>query len=325
MTRGLVLGKFLPPHAGHLYLLEFAQNFCSELTVVVGTLESEPIPGPLRFEWMRELCPRAQVLHLADENPQSPEEHPEFWAIWRGSLQRILPQPPDLVFASERYGERLAHELEAGFVVVDPARTALPVSGSAIRERPLAHFAFLPPCVRAHYALRISIFGPESTGKSTLSAQLAEHYQTQWVPEYARAFLEHRAGDLRDEDMATIARGQACAEDALARSANRILFCDTDPLATQLWSDALFSQVPDVVVQAAAGRSYDLTLLLEPDVPWVADPVRYLPEQRDGFFSACRRALQRADRRVVTLRGNFEQRFVAARAAVDALLEEKQA
>jgi NadR type nicotinamide-nucleotide adenylyltransferase len=323
MKRGLVLGKFLPPHTGHLYLLEFARNFCSDLTVVVGTLASEPIDGALRHAWMRELCPGAKVLHLTDENPQSPEQHPEFWAIWRASLRRILPQPPDLVFASERYGERLAHELEARFVIVDPARCAVPVSGTAVRANPLAHFDHLPLCVRAHYALRVSIFGPESTGKSTLAAQLAEHYRTQWVPEYARAFLEHRAGDVRAEDMVTIARGQGAAEDALARAANRILFCDTDPLATQIWSAALFDQVPDAVTQAAQGRVYDLTLLLDTDVPWVADSVRYLPEDRARFFGECQRALRAAGRNVVALRGNFERRFALARAAVDALLRER--
>ena len=320
MTRGLVLGKFLPPHAGHLYLLEFAKNFSTELTVVVGSLEREPIAGALRMQWMRELCPGARVVHLTDENPQSPEEHPEFWAIWRASLARLLPEPPDVVFASESYGERLAHELEARFVVVDPARSALNVSGSAVRARPLAHFSHLPPCVRAHYALRVSIFGPESTGKSTLAAQLARHYDTQWVPEYARAFLEHRRGDVREQDMALIARGQAAAEDALARAANRILFCDTDPLATQLWSQALFGTAPDDVCAPARGRSYDLTLLLDAGVPWVADSVRYLPEGGARFLDACSRTLEQAGRNVVTLRGSFSERFSAARAAVDALL-----
>src|SRR5688572_21020032 len=101
---GLVLGKFMPPHEGHLHLVEFARAYCDELTVVVGTLEREPIPGHLRFEWMRELAsPFANVVHLTDELPQDPSEHHEFWALWQSALKRIHPAPLDYVFASEPY------------------------------------------------------------------------------------------------------------------------------------------------------------------------------------------------------------------------------
>jgi len=94
---GMFLGKFMPPHLGHLYLGEFAQQYVADLAVVVGTLASEPIPGELRYAWMRELFPNARVIHLTDENPQYPHEHPDFWAIWQASLQRVLPWRPDYV------------------------------------------------------------------------------------------------------------------------------------------------------------------------------------------------------------------------------------
>jgi NadR type nicotinamide-nucleotide adenylyltransferase len=320
MTRGLVLGKFMPPHAGHLFLVNFAQRMVDELSVVVGTLRSEPIPGELRHAWMRELVPAAQVLHLRDENPQDPAEHPDFWGIWRRSLTRILPRPVDLVFASEPYGERLAKELGARFIPVDLGREALPTSGTAIREGPLGQWRHLPACVRAFYARRISVFGPESTGKSTLSAALARRYGTVVVREYARTWLEHRHGECTIADMEIIARGQAAAEDALARAANRLLFCDTDPLATAIWSEALFGEVPAPVERLGQGRDYALTFLLDVDVPYVDDPVRYLPEQRAQFFERCAAQLGLAGRRTVALRGSWELRWRTACDAVDALL-----
>ena len=83
MTRGLVLGKFLPPHAGHVYLIETARRQCDDLSIVVGTLAREPIAGALRALWMRALFPDLRVLHLTDDNPQEPSEHPRFWEIWR--------------------------------------------------------------------------------------------------------------------------------------------------------------------------------------------------------------------------------------------------
>ena len=80
---GLILGKFLPPHAGHLYLADFARNFAERLTILVCSLPGDPIPGELRYAWMRELFPAARVIHIDRELPQEPGEHPRFWDIWR--------------------------------------------------------------------------------------------------------------------------------------------------------------------------------------------------------------------------------------------------
>lgn len=324
MTRGLVLGKFLPPHAGHVYLVEFARRWVDDLTVVVGTLASEPIPGAVRFGWMQELFPSVRVVHLTDENPQAPDEHPGFWEIWRASLSRVLPAAPDFVFASEPYGAKLAEVLGAEFVPVDLERSALAVSGTAVRDDPLLHWAHLPHNVRPWFLRRVSVFGPESTGKSTLARRLAEHYQTRWVPEYARTLLEHRQGALAARDLERIARGQVASEDALAQAANRLLVCDTDPLLTVVWSEALYGDCPETIQSSARERRYDLTLLCDVDVPWVADPVRYLPDERRSFFERCERALASQRRRFVRIQGDFTQRFAAARAAIDSMLEEKR-
>src|SRR5262249_56697885 len=88
MTTGRLLGKFLPPHLGHVYLVEFASRYVDQLTVVVCSLAREPIPGELRHRWMRELFPFDNVVHLRDELPQEPKEHPDFWALWKASLER---------------------------------------------------------------------------------------------------------------------------------------------------------------------------------------------------------------------------------------------
>lgn len=324
MTRGLVLGKFMPPHLGHVYLVDFARAYVDELTVVVGTLAREPIPGALRFAWMREMFPNANVVHLTDENPQEPHEHPKFWDIWRESLLRVAPKP-DFVFASEAYGERLAKELGASFVPVDLARAALPVSGTAIREEPMRHWRFIPRCVRPHFVRRVCVVGPESTGKSTLAAALAAHFGTTWVPEYARALLAPRANDghvapLARADMARIARGQIASEIALAPNAERVLVADTDALSTLLWSDHLFGGHDDELETFAASQSHDLYVLTAPDVPFVADAVRYAPDRRAEFFEATKRELERRGRRFVVASGDWAARKNAAIDAVDALL-----
>ncbi len=317
---GVVLGKFLPPHLGHVHLVDFARHYVDDLTVLVGTLAREPIPGILRYQWMRELFPTTRVVHLSDENPQHPHEHPDFWDIWRDSMLSRLERPPDYLFASEDYGDKLAQVLGATYVPVDKARAMVPVSGTAVRRDPWGQWSYLPEPVRAHFVGRVCVFGPESTGKSTLTARLAEHYKTVGVPEYARTVLEARQGPVTAVDIERIARGQQASEDALARRANRLLFCDTDLLTTTLWSEALIGDCPEWIAHEAAQRRYDLTLLLDVDVPYTPDPIRYLPDARASFFARCERALLGAKRPYVILRGGFDARFEAAIAAVDDMI-----
>ncbi len=319
-TTGMVLGKFMPPHLGHVYLVEFARNYVAQLTVVVGTLRAEPIPGELRFRWMRELFPDVNVVHLTDENPQEPKEHPDFWRIWHDSLMRVLPGRPDFVFASEDYGWKLAEVLSARFVPVDRARGVMPVSGTAVRRDPLGNWQYLPRCVRPYFVKRVCVFGPESTGKSTLTQQLAEHFQTVAVPEYARTLQEAQNNDLSPDDIPRIARGQIASEEALARAANRVLICDTDVLTTTIWSDVLYGSCPQWIRDEAERRTYDLYLLTDVDVPWVPDPLRYLPENRHDFHALCERALRNRGRPCVKLSGDWERRFRDACRAIEQLL-----
>ena len=316
----MILGKFLPPHLGHVYCAEFARRFVERLTILVCTLDREPIPGRLRFEWTRELFPDCDVRHVTDDVPQAPADHPDFWSIWRDLIRREMAAGPDFVFASEPYGFPLAEVLGATFIPVDVGRELVPVSGTAIRTDPLQHWRFLPACVRPYFVKRVCVFGPESTGKTTLARDLARHFGTVWVSEFARGLLDHKAGRCDPADIPVIARGQVAAEDAIARQADRVLFCDTDPLTTTIWSDVLFGDCPAWVRAEADRRTYDLYLLTDVDVPWVDDAQRYLPDRRREFFDRCEAELRKRGRRYVTVRGTWDERRTTAVAAVESLL-----
>ncbi|CAN0414644.1 unnamed protein product, partial [Phaeothamnion confervicola] len=229
------------------------------------------------------------------------------------SLQSVEPGSIDYLFASEDYGARLASELGATFIPTAGMRDSLPVSATQIRQDPHRCWEWLPEPVRRYYLRRVSIFGPESTGKSTLAARLAQQFGTCWVPEFARTWLEIKGSGHRVtlEDMKVIAQGQKAAEEALANRARRYLFCDTDPLACLLWSEALCGEVAPEL-RRSCSQGYDLTLLLDVDVPWEADPVRYLPERRESFLEGCRTLLEAHNRPYHLLSGSWEERWQEA-------------
>src|SRR5215207_783182 len=112
MTRGLVLGKFLPYHAGHAHLIRAARAEVEELVVLVCSLPGDPIPGALRYAWVRECHPDCRVVHVAEEVPQAPEDDERFWPIWTELIARRAG-PIDVVFTSEDYGDELARRLGA--------------------------------------------------------------------------------------------------------------------------------------------------------------------------------------------------------------------
>lgn len=324
-TTGLVLGKFLPPHLGHKYLIDFATRFVDRLTVHVCSIESEPIPGALRYRWMREaFAGIADVVHNDDPNPQAPEEDPEnFWGVWRESLLRRMDRAPDYVFASETYGHRLAETLGARFIPVDIDRSVVPTSGTAIREDPMRHWEYILPQARGHFVRRVALVGPESSGKTTLSEKLAAHFGTVWVPEYGRTWCDtFGMDDLGPEALASIARGHRASEDALTPAANRLLVCDTEAVVTKAWSLHFAGTVPAVVEEMTTEDRYHLYLLSAATAEWVYDGSRVHEgyAERKTFEEVLRRELDARGRHYVLLDGDWETRFRTAVAAVEVLL-----
>jgi len=173
--------------------------------------------------------------------------------------------------------------------------------------------------------VKVVLFGPESTGKTTLARQLSAHYDEPWVPEYAREFLQRKWDRDRDvcdkEDLMEIARGQMRQENKLSRESRRLLVCDTDLLETLIYSELYFQGYAHPYLRAAAERNnYDLYFLTDIDVPWEEDALRDRPNEREEFFEAFREALQRTDRKFVTLSGGQEERRKKAILHIDKLL-----
>ncbi len=318
--RGLVLGKFLPYHAGHAHLIRVARSRVDELVVLVCSISVEPIDGRLRFEWVKQAHSDCKVVHVEEEVPQAPEDHPQFWDIWTDLIARHAGHI-DVVFTSESYGEELALRIGARHDCVDIDRTEFPVSGSAIRRDPQSNWRFLSPPMRAYFTHRIAIVGPESAGKTTLARRLASEFAVPWVPEFGRLYSEGLdPRTFNHADFEAIARGQAGAEDAAAGGADGFLICDTELHTTCTWSELILGECRAALREAAEARKYDLYLLLKPDVAWTNDGTRVLEDRRIEHFAMLERELMRTNRRYRTIGGDGDERVATAIRAVAEVL-----
>ncbi|HVD97434.1 MAG TPA: adenylyltransferase/cytidyltransferase family protein [Cytophagaceae bacterium] len=152
-NKGFVLGKFMPPHKGHIYFIEEALKQTEELYILVCSLKAQPIAGELRYEWMKELFPKSKVVHVTDENPSYPHEHPDFWSFWVRTVRNNTPSDIEVVFTSENYGEEMAAQLGIKHVLVDKERKVVPVSATMVRNDPQRYLDFLPENVRKNFEL----------------------------------------------------------------------------------------------------------------------------------------------------------------------------
>ena len=177
--------------------------------------------------------------------------------------------------------------------------------------------------------VKIVLFGPESTGKTTLSELLARHYNTVWVPEYARDYLQDKWNNERktceDSDLIPIAKGQIQLENELAKKADKVLICDTDLLETKVYSEEYYGGYAHPNLNKFAIENYyDLYLLTNIDTPWQADDLRDRPEQRQEMFDAFENALKMYNRPYILLKGDIKNRMNTAIAAIDKILRSRQ-
>ncbi|TXD51566.1 MULTISPECIES: AAA family ATPase [unclassified Polaribacter] len=177
--------------------------------------------------------------------------------------------------------------------------------------------------------VKVVLFGPESTGKTTLSRHLARHYNTVWAPEFARNYLQKKWNNERKTceaaDLIPIAIGQIKLENKLAKKADKILICDTDLLETKVYSEEYYGGfVDEKLDKAAKENTYDLYLLTYIDTPWEEDDLRDRPEQRLAMFNAFENALKTHKKQYILLKGDKETRLKKAVKEIDKIVSKKK-
>lgn len=170
--------------------------------------------------------------------------------------------------------------------------------------------------------IRIGITGPECTGKSTLAAGLAAHYQTAYIPEYAREYIESLHRPYTYDDVVHIAERQVREAKAYAQKANRILFYDTYLIITKVWFSVVYNRMPAWIDTELKRNPVHLFLLCDTDIPWVPDKVRENGgEMRERLFQMYRQELEKYGFRYSVIRGKGDKRLKNAIKAVESELQ----
>ena len=166
--------------------------------------------------------------------------------------------------------------------------------------------------------IRVVVTGSECTGKTTLARSLASHFQTVWVPEYVRQYVEEKGSAPEYGDVESIAHGQIALEDSLARMAPELLIQDCDLLSTIVYSRHYYGDCPLWIEQALVDRHADLYLLADIDVPWVPEgDQRDRGDRREEMQNLFRAALAARDLKFVEIRGSRERRLQQAILAIE--------
>ncbi len=310
MTRGLIIGKFLPPHKGHLALIDFAATQCDELIVSISEAKEDFIDAEVRLDWLNEIYkkqPSIKPVLIADDfdNDQLPLN--ERTKQWADRIREVYPSF-DFVFSSEEYGESFAQNLNTQHILFDKERKQIPISATLIRKSPLKYWEFIPDVVKPFFVKKICFYGAESTGKSVMAKKMAEQYQTVFVPEVAREMIT--SNDFNREDIIAIGREQTARIYQQLKRANKFLFCDTDLITTQIYSRHYLKVVPPVLYEFERMVQYDLYFLFNIDTDWVSDGLRDQGSlnARENMHRIFKEELERREINYITVQGNWEQR-----------------
>ncbi|AXH70913.1 nicotinamide-nucleotide adenylyltransferase [Vibrio phage BONAISHI] len=293
---GVLTGKFAPLTSGHINFINLAATQVQKLFVVlsfdqkwIDGLENYVYWAPRltiekRINWLKRTfmdVPHIEIVYVDETEIAAYPDGARDWSVLvRKTLNEAGCISIDKWFSSEpEYGNWINKYFpEAEHEVIDQDRVGVPISATMIRKNPYDHWGYLPTVVRKELVLKVLIQGTESSGKSSLTNQLAKIYNTAWVEEYGRTFCEQDlAGDevsLQFDHYADIAIKRHQMEKEELLKANRVLFSDTSALVTQMFCMAYEGEPNDMVDAIIRQEHYDIVLDLQADIEWINDGLR---------------------------------------------------
>lgn len=321
MRTGLVLGKFMPLHKGHIALADFALKHCDKLNILVcANNDIEPIPGALRLKWAKEVFhkdPRIEVHYTEEKIPYTNYSSRYISGLWGQYIKQRFPDVSVFV-SSEEYGDYVAEYLGITHVLFDKSRLNVPVSASLIRQNSMDFWDYMPRAVQPYFVKKICICGTESTGKSTLTERLARHFVTTYVQEMARV-IPKKSEEFTPDDLFIVADLQAKEIMAKTETANKVLFSDTGLLATKVYAQYLFGLNPVFESWIKEINHFDLYLFLTNDVLYVQDGTRLPFSKREELHQLQLNYLRQHNVNFKIIDGNWDERFAKAVSIIEEL------
>ncbi len=325
---GLIIGKFEPPHNGHLYLIDQSLNYCDVIHVMICYKKDDIIPGKFRYESLRyiySINPNVYIYDVEHNLPNYPNESKsidEFYNLWIEEIYKYIKKL-DIVITSTSYGEEFSKYLKLDHILIGDGKfdesgvcRTIPISATAIRENPYNYWEYIPNIVKSLYINKIVLTGPESSGKTILSERLSKYYNTDLISEYARYYFDKNNLNGRSKekfnliDIYNIAIGQIHNEDKITyKSDNKLFIYDTDLITTQIWSELYFGYCPKWIIDESYRRKYDLYLLMDIDFDWVDDGTREFSDKRIWHFNRIKQELEKRRINYEVIGGNIEERL----------------
>ena len=330
---GMYGGTFNPMHNGHLECIIKAACMCEKLYVVlsIGNNRDE-VDYRVRYRWLYQATKHignVEIFTISDDCETKQEYTLEASKADSEYVKKHIGEPIDVVFCGSDYDAESFWNVnypDSEFYVFERND----ISSTAIRKDLYGHWDWLPTFVRPYYVKKVLLIGVESSGKSVMTVNLANYYNTNYIEEAGRDLSENSGTDtlMLDEDFTEILLTQKLNEMKAVEQSNRILFCDTDCLITQFFLKFLGGNEENIKLSDAidALNSYDLVLFLAPDVKWVQDGDRSteIRDNRDKYRKMIADIYESHGKKFEYIEGDYLTKFNKCVELVDKMLASQE-
>ena len=328
MHKAFVFGKFLPFHKGHEAMINFAAGRCDLLTVLVCCSNLETVSVSERKNWLVDtFYDRPNIVvqifeYDEDVLPNTSTTSADVSKVWAAAFKVLFPDYTTVV-TSEGYGSLVAGYMGIEHMSFDVGRRLFPVSGTQIRKDIAGNWRYLPDGVKESYALKVVILGTESTGKTTLTNQLARHFGCSSVMEAGRELIPD-SNSFGMDDLYKVAAKHAEQISAAARGESALIIIDTDIHITISYALYMFGVGPNFDAEIYRRNRASLYLYLNSDVEYVQDGTRLSEADRNLLDASHRRVLHDYHVKFEEISGSWDERFEKAVSLINELVEKQR-